>query len=83
MIGYPVWQRQLQLSVPLEYRREALQFLVKANISWNEACYLQELEHGKNIINAAAKLVSAERLERFGISSLAEVKKVSRGQSKF
>ncbi|KAJ9606464.1 hypothetical protein H2200_009425 [Cladophialophora chaetospira] len=48
-------------------------------ITWNEASYLLELQHGKNIIDAAATVLSTpeSKLERLVLSSLADVRKAS------
>ena len=47
-------------------------------ITWNEACYLQELQQGKNLIDAAAKQVG--HLDRLVLSTLCDVKKASGGK---
>lgn len=49
-------------------------------ITWNEACYRQELQQGKNIIDAAAQVVGEGKLERFVFSSLSDAKKTSKGK---
>ncbi|KAH8898124.1 putative hscarg dehydrogenase [Thozetella sp. PMI_491] len=49
-------------------------------ITWNEACYLQELEHGKNIIDAASQVVANGKLERLVLSTLSDAKKASKGK---
>lgn len=49
-------------------------------ITWNEACYRQELQQGKNIIDAAVKVIGEGPLERFVFSSLSDAKKASKGK---
>jgi hypothetical protein len=49
-------------------------------ITWNEACYLQELQQGKNIIDSAARVADQGQLERLVLSSLADAKKASKGK---
>jgi len=49
-------------------------------ITWNEACYLQELQQGKNIIDAAASIMKQEKLERVVLSSLSDARKASKGK---
>lgn len=51
-------------------------------ITWNEVCYLRELQHGKNVIDAAAVVLShpGSKLERLVLSSLADVRKASKGK---
>lgn len=49
-------------------------------ITWNEACYLQEVQHGKNIIDAAVEAAYEGQLERLVLSSLADAKKASKGK---
>ena len=58
------------------------QLAAAQNITWNEACYLQELQQGKNIIDAAAAVAASidGKFDRLVLSSLADVKKVSAGK---
>lgn len=46
--------------------------------TWNEACYLREFHHGKNIIDAAAQVASG--LDRLVLSSLSDARKASGGK---
>ena len=57
------------------------QELVKSQgITWNVACYLQEVQQGKNIIDAASRVVGQGQLERMVYSSLSDAKKASKGK---
>lgn len=47
-------------------------------ITWNEASYLQEVEQGKNIIDAATHVMEDGILEKMVYSSLSDVKKSSK-----
>ena len=50
-------------------------------ITWNEECYRRELQHGTNIIDAAAKIVGqSSSFQRLVISSLNDVKRASKGK---
>jgi hypothetical protein len=49
-------------------------------ITWNEACYLQEVQQGKNIIDAAAEVAEKGILERLVLSSLSDDRKASKGK---
>lgn len=70
---------------------ESTQKLAKdKGITWNEACYLQEVQQGKNIIDAAARVVrtaaqddhlgGGEVLERLVLSTLSDASKASKGK---
>jgi hypothetical protein len=62
-------------------RAESTQVLAKnKSITWNEACYLQELQQGKNLIDAAAAVAQDGKLERFVLSSLSDARKASQGK---
>lgn len=55
--------------------------IVKAkDITWNEACCLQEVQQGKNIIDAAAQELERGSLEILVFSSLSDAKKNSNGK---
>jgi len=49
-------------------------------ITWNEASYLQELQQGINIIDAATKVTEHGGLDRLVLSSLCDVEKASSGK---
>jgi hypothetical protein len=50
------------------------------SISWNEAHYLQEVQQGENIIDAAAEVVGEGSLQRFVLSTMSDAKKSSKGK---
>ena len=49
-------------------------------ITWNEACFLQEVQQGKNIVDAAASVADKGDLECLVFSSLSDVEKASKGK---
>lgn len=62
-------------------QKESTQKLAQAKgISWNEACYLQEVQQGKNIIDAAAHVAQHGPLERMVLSTLSDARRASAGK---
>lgn len=62
-------------------QKESTQKLAQAKgITWNEACYLQEVQQGKNIIDAAAHVAQSGTLERMVLSTLSDAKRASGGK---
>lgn len=54
-------------------------FAESEGISLNEACFLKEVQQGKNIIDAAVS-VGASKIERMVFSSLADTRAISKGK---
>ena len=52
-------------------------------ISLNEACFLKEVQQGKNLFDAAARVVSTNELENMVFSSLADTRTISKGKYKW
>ena len=60
-------------------KKPATQQLAQSkSITWNEACYLQEVQQGKNIIDAAAQ--QQQQIERMVLSSLSDARKATGGK---
>ena len=50
------------------------------NITWNEACYLQEVQQGTNIIDAASEQENPQHLSKLILSTLADQRLASNGK---
>jgi hypothetical protein len=61
-------------------KQSTLDIAKTKGITWNEASYLQEVEHGKNLIDAAAHVMKEGKLEKMVYSSLSDAKKASKGK---
>lgn len=61
-------------------KQSTLDIAHSKGITWNEASYLQEVQQGKNLIDAAAHIMKEGKLERMVYSSLSDAKKASKGK---